>query len=143
MLRSLVRPAERFCAGHFTIFSRKTRERIHGHDYEVEILSNWLTPAASAAAATAVRSAVAPWRGRLLLPAHCPFLDVSIDHVSGMATVVHDGGIIYELRASLVALVPLANVTGEELSAHFLSLVRDAVGKVHAQTPLSQQSAPI
>lgn len=111
-----------FCAGHFTIFSKTARERLHGHNYYLE---------ASVAAAVDQPGITFDYRlftdrlkalcdyldARFLLPTESPYL--TIEEEASYFHVTFDGKRM-SLLAEDVLLLPLANITLEELSQWFV-----------------------
>lgn len=115
----------KFSAGHFTVFSATERERLHGHNFRVHV---------------ALRSSVddnglmvdygvykrklyelcREWNEYFLLAENSPFLAFERD---GDKVNVRFGNEVIPFLASDVLLLPVANVTVEELARLMLQRV--------------------
>lgn len=112
----------KFSAGHFTIFGPGSRERVHGHDFrvavrvEAQVRSNGLCFDYGLLKVRIVELCreLNEW---MLLPGESPLL-----------TIEHDGPFVYALfgeeripfLATDVKVLPLANISVEELARYFL-----------------------
>jgi len=112
-----------FSSGHFTIFSDTERERLHGHNFRVqaEVLT---TPSAVNGLAfdygilkTILKALCDHLDERLLLPEQSPFLRIRKE--TGRIHA-HFGEQTMSFPAEDVLLLPLINITVEELSRWFL-----------------------
>jgi 6-pyruvoyltetrahydropterin/6-carboxytetrahydropterin synthase len=113
----------KFSAGHFTIFSATKRENMHGHNYQVSV----------ALIAQVVELGLAfdyrfykdkikvlcrQLNGFFLLPAHSKFLKVE-EKENEVHAIFNEEKLSFLKRDVLV--LPLNNITVEELSRWFLS----------------------
>lgn len=117
-----------FSAGHFTIFSATEREDLHGHNYNVSIALEAIL------ADTGLSFDYRFYKAKLLdlakqldrrflLPAHSPFLTLKETDTLCLAHYDHED--IPFLKRD-VLILPIANVTIEELSHWFLKqLIED------------------
>ena len=114
-----------FSAAHFTIFSGDRRENLHGHNFAVQgratgrVGENGLTFDYELLKSK-IGELCAPLDEKLLLPSGSPHLDIR----SGPGEV--EVGFAEERLHFLerdVLLIPVANVTVEELSGWFLDLL--------------------
>ena len=124
-----------FSAAHFTIFSATERERIHGHNYfitaeltadmqqEVGLIVDYKK------IKTALRSLCKELDEFFLLPMYSPYLN--IQHVENQIIIrFHDD--IISLPAKDVKMLPLTNITSEELCNWFLTNIKATVNDVKA-----------
>ncbi|QYY35711.1 6-carboxytetrahydropterin synthase [Ruficoccus sp. ZRK36] len=112
----------KFSAGHFTIFSAEVRENLHGHNWNVgvEITAEVGDNGLAFDYAIAKRQAEAycdELNERFLLPGESPFLKIE-ETESGLTAVYGEERLPFLKRD--VCVLPLRNVTVEELSAWFL-----------------------
>ncbi len=109
----------KFSAAHFTIFGPDAAESLHGHNYqvEVELTGNALDPLGLLVDVADIKLAIRTWcrllDSRTLVASRCPHLEVERD---GEALEVRYAGRRYRLPAAEVVLLPIANVTVEELT---------------------------
>lgn len=111
-----------FSAGHFTIFSATDREQLHGHNYYVSV--SFTVAVKHNGLAFDYRSykkkilaLCAELDGFLLLPTLSPYLTIEITEEYILAYFNHKK--LPFLKEDVV-LLPLANITIEELSHWFL-----------------------
>ena len=114
-----------FSAAHFTIFSGDRRENLHGHNFAVQgratgrVGENGLTFDYELLKSK-IGELCAPLDEKLLLPSGSPHLDIR----SGPGEVeVGFGEERLRFLERDVLLIPVANVTVEELSGWFLDLL--------------------
>lgn len=116
----------KFSAGHFTIFSATERENLHGHNWQLavaitaEVGDRGLTfdyAVAKRLAETYCREL----NERFLLPAQSPYLKV-VEHETGVSATYGEDVLNFLKRDALV--LPLRNITVEELSAFFCEKFR-------------------
>lgn len=111
-----------FAAAHFTIFSRTSRERLHGHSFRVR------AKIVAKVDANGLMFDYGPLKRRikslcdehdeyLLLPEHSSFL--TIQAVAGIANISFNKKFM-SIPMDEVKILPVRNVTVEELSAYFL-----------------------
>lgn len=110
----------KFSCSHFTIQSPKLAERLHGHNYyvRVELEIERLDPTLGMAfdfnaVKPVVRDILEKYDEMVLLPERSPFL--RIERKDGQIRASFAGK-TYELPGEDVRLLPLVNITAEELS---------------------------
>jgi 6-pyruvoyltetrahydropterin/6-carboxytetrahydropterin synthase len=111
----------RFASGHFTIFSKTSREKMHGHNYYVEAE---ITAAVDEAGITfdyrlmknKLLDICAQLNTYFLLPMHSPYLAIS--ESGDYIEAIFDGKKLFFLKED-VKLLPIRNITLEELSDWF------------------------
>ncbi|MGE0762375.1 MAG: 6-pyruvoyl tetrahydropterin synthase family protein [Bdellovibrionales bacterium] len=110
----------KFSGTHFTILSPEKAERLHGHNYyvQVSLLVEQLDPILGLAfdfnsIKPLVREACAALDEFILLPQNSPFL--KIRHEAGQVEVTFAGR-RYSFPQNDVRELPLVNITSEELS---------------------------
>lgn len=109
----------KFSSAHMTVFPDGTKERLHGHNYQVRAtlelrdvsLAN-LVPVADVKAALDAQCAA--WDERLLLAERCPFLAVVRRDAAELEVTLC--GRRYVLPADEVVFLPVDNVTVEQLA---------------------------
>jgi 6-pyruvoyltetrahydropterin/6-carboxytetrahydropterin synthase len=131
----------KFSSGHFTIFSDTERERVHGHNFTVQCeldapVENDGMVSDYNEFKTVIRRLCAEWDEFLLVPTRSPHVDVKLVTVVGSAAedatpappdrrcvkIMFNGEEIV-LPEGDVKLLPVANITVEELSALLVSKV--------------------
>lgn len=125
-----------FSAGHFTIFSATQRERVHGHNYQLEAaLTAPLNEPGITFDYAVFRQKLADLcrsiHSQFLLPAQSPYLQIveQGDHYR----VTFDQKYMLLLKED-VKLMPLSNITIEELSHWFIDqlvLDKDFLNQYH------------
>jgi 6-pyruvoyltetrahydropterin/6-carboxytetrahydropterin synthase len=115
-----------FSAGHFTIFSSTERENLHGHNFQVRCTVSAAVGANGMAfdyvmLKRVLKSLCDDLDERLLLPEHSPYL--RIERGDGMVVAWFDEQRLTFLERD-VLLLPIRNVTIEELAALLLSRLR-------------------
>lgn len=124
----LQKESMKFSAGHTTIFSETEREPLHGHMYTVYLaLSTWVEENGMTFDYRYYRERIQVLCRYLnqtfLMPQHSPFLTFSEDKEYYYFTFNHKK--IPFLKED-VTLMPLTNITVEELSRWFVNeLIRD------------------
>jgi 6-pyruvoyltetrahydropterin/6-carboxytetrahydropterin synthase len=124
----LQKESMKFSAGHTTIFSETEREPLHGHLYTVYLaLSTWVEENGMTFDYRYYRERIQALCRYLnqtfLMPQHSPFLTFSEDDEYYYFTFNHKK--IPFLKED-VTLMPLTNITVEELSRWFVNeLIRD------------------
>lgn len=114
-----------FCAGHFTVFSKEQRERLHGHNYS---LAATVTAAMREPGLTfnykifkaRLKSLCDEINCYFLLPKHCPYL--TIDEEGSYYYVTFNQEKIPFLKSDVV-LLPIENTTLEDLSQWFVEKI--------------------
>ena len=124
------KPAFKFSAGHMTVFSEKKKEALHGHNYQVavslQIDSTLQTQFVSFSTfKKPIYQLCAEWDEKVLLPGKCPFLKVH-----NAEEIKFDlCGRRYQIPKDEVVLLPIDNVTCENLSALFLERYLALIGE--------------
>ncbi len=127
-----------FAAAHFTIFSATEREDLHGHNFYVA--ANVDSDVGEDGLAfdynivkTALKGLCDAWDERMLLPENSPHLHISEDN--GYVVALFNGEKIPFLPRDVLVL-PVRNITVEELAAHMLErlLAQDSI----AAQPISR-----
>ncbi len=130
----LFKEAMKFSAGHFTIFGHADREKLHGHNFGVQVsITAPVVPGTGMIAdynvyKRAIRGLCDEFDELLLLPGLSPHLSISHPPqtdpaVSPRVRIELDGASsqldVFEVPASDVRVLPVANVTLEEISRLF------------------------
>lgn len=112
----------KFSGSHFTVFGPDQAERLHGHNYyvTVELTVSSLDPDLGMAfdfnlIKPLMREITASMDEFILLPANSPFVKLE---TLAKTTVVHFSGKRYELPNEDVKVLPLVNITTEELARY-------------------------
>ena len=111
----------KFSAAHFTIFDDQVAEALHGHNYrvEVELIGRRLDALGFlvdiAAVKKTIRGLCADLDEQFLIPGDCDLLEVQ--SAEGQLVLAYSDR-RYELPAADVVVLPLANVTIEELARY-------------------------
>lgn len=137
----LAKERMKFSSGHFTIFSAKDRERIHGHDFRVALtFTTEVGPNGMAFDYGIMKDVVTKVCDSLdeyfLLPLNSPYL--KIEQSDGEVRAIF-GTETLRFLAGDVKLLPIRNVTVEDLSGWILSSVKSGLSAeiaplVHAMT---------
>jgi 6-pyruvoyltetrahydropterin/6-carboxytetrahydropterin synthase len=122
----LAKETFKFSSTHFTLFNEHEAERLHGHNYHVTIECgltelgpfgmgfefNELKPL--------IKELTEAWDERILVAQTCPHIALATQAFDGLAHVsLRFGKKHYLFPESDVALLPIANVTSEELAKLF------------------------
>ena len=109
----------KFSAAHFTVFGSRVAETLHGHNYHVgvEVEGDRLDEIGLltdiAPLKKAIRARCAELDSLVLVPESCPYLEIERDEES---VIVRWADRCYRFPAREVVLLPLANITVEELA---------------------------
>jgi 6-pyruvoyltetrahydropterin/6-carboxytetrahydropterin synthase len=122
-----------FSAGHFTIFSATERERIHGHNYYLEAA---MTAEINEPGITfnyqIFRDRLATLCRQLhlyfLLPMHSPYLQIT--EQQDQYHVIFNNQVLFFPKSD-VLLLPLRNITLEELSHWFIEQLSSDTDFIH------------
>lgn len=111
-----------FSAGHFTIFSASEREALHGHNYYVSVAFNFKISHNGLAFdyrdyKKKMHSLCEQIDRHFLLPSHSPYLTL---HEEGDYWIAHFNSEKIPFLKKDVVVLPLVNITIEELSHWFL-----------------------
>lgn len=124
----LQKESMKFNAGHTTIFSATERENLHGHMYTVYLaLSTWIEENGMTFDYRYYRERIQLLCKQLnqtfLMPLHSPYLSIRED--SDYYYFTFNGKVMPFLRED-ITLLPLTNITVEELSRWFINeLIKD------------------
>lgn len=116
----------KFSSGHFTIFSATHRERLHGHNFNVAVALTSVVGDDGLVADYGIykrklATLCQEWNEYFLLPAHSPHLKLREDGDQLLATFA---GVDIPFLKQDVLILPVTNITLEELAAAFLDKVR-------------------
>lgn len=135
----LIKESFKFSAGHFTLFSATEREDLHGHDFNVEVRLE--APVGSdglcfdyRGVKAMIRDLCASLDEKVLLPAESPWLE--LDRLGSGGWSVTFAGETFTLLERDVLVLPLANVSLEELARWFLATLREELAR--RATPLGR-----
>lgn len=112
-----------FSAGHFTIFSATEREQLHGHNYNVSVIFKMLIQENGLSFdyryyKKDIQNLCAKLDRKFLLPAQSPYLKLE---QTNDYCIAHFNQKKLPFLHEDVTLLPLSNITIEELSYWFLS----------------------
>lgn len=113
----------KFSAAHFTIFSATEREHLHGHNYTVHVaITNWVNENGLTFDYRFYKEKIfllcRQLNQTLLLPTESKYLAISQDNEYCHAVFNHKKLIFLNTD---VTLLPVCNITVEELSAWFVT----------------------
>ncbi|WAS90873.1 6-pyruvoyl trahydropterin synthase family protein [Nannocystis punicea] len=140
----LFKDAMKFSAGHFTIFSEDRRERMHGHNFAVQISitgepdDNGMMGdyGQFKRIAIALCDSLDEW---FLLPGRSPHLTLRED---GEYVVAEFAGRAIPFLRSDVQVLPVRNITVEELARYLCDRLIDE-GKVLAVAPIHRLTVKV
>lgn len=123
----LFKEAQKFSAGHFTIFSATDRERLHGHNFTVFCALEGRVSEIGMIAdyrrfKQIIAATCARWNEVFLLPGQSPHLDIRRE---GEHVYARFDGTDIPFLAHDVLVLPVRNTTLEELSQLLLSRLLD------------------
>jgi 6-pyruvoyltetrahydropterin/6-carboxytetrahydropterin synthase len=116
-----------FAAAHFTLFSATDRENLHGHNFQVTLDA---TAPIAADGLTfdynilkkALKALCDELDEQVLMPTQSPYLDIEQDNQ--YTYIIFNGERIPFLARDLT-LLPVRNITVEEMAQYFLEKLRD------------------
>lgn len=127
----LARESFKFSCAHMTVFPDGRKERLHGHNYFIELAIDvrdigFQSIIEFAVVRDAIEALCLEWKEVLLLAEHNPFFEV----------VRHDAaelefrlcGQRYVVPTTDVLMLPIDNITVEGLASHIASLLVDRLG---------------
>jgi len=120
--------AHKFSAAHMTVFPDGTKERLHGHNFQVTVALD-LTEIGFKSfldfgvVKAALNAQCKEWDDRLLLAEHCPFFKVSKGSSSELDFTLC--GKRYVVPSDEVVLLPLENIATETLAQEFCHRFKD------------------
>ena len=114
-----------FSAGHFTIFSATEREQLHGHNYYVSIAFSFAIEHNGLSFdyrhyKKKMHALCSQLDRKFLLPAQSPYLQLEDEHDYWVA---HFNQKKLPFLKEDVVILPLTNITIEELSHWFLNMI--------------------
>lgn len=117
-----------FSAGHFTIFSAEEREDLHGHNYQVSVTFNVKISHNGLAFdyryyKKIIQAHCKEIDNRFLLPSKSPYLSLETE---GDYCIAHFNGEKIPFLKRDIVILPLVNITIEELSHWFLEKLLSA-----------------
>lgn len=118
----LFKEAMKFSAAHFTIFSAKERENLHGHNFTIQVALSGQTDANGMLGdyggyQLELTQMCTAWNETLLLPTRSPHLELGHDAQGRVTARFADEVLVFLPRD--VTLLPVANTTNEELARLF------------------------
>ena len=122
-----------FSAGHFTIFSATEREHLHGHNYAVSISFNLKIEHNGLSFdyrhyKKIIHTLCDSLDRRFLLPAYSPYLKLEDKEDNCLAWFNHK---LLTFPKDDVVILPLSNITIEELSYWFLQKILENQTEIH------------
>ena len=131
----IAREQYKFSCAHMTVFPDGTKERLHGHNYQlgaaIEVsdvaLANMIPFAPIKAALAQVCEA---WKERVLLAELCPQLEIVSRDDREVEIRLCGDRYVFPARDAL--FVPVDNITVEALATHVCQLLRDRLAGVLA-----------
>lgn len=123
----IAREQYKFSCAHMTVFPDGTKERLHGHNYTVAVAIDVDSVAlADMIPFTPIKQALgelcAAFKERVLLAQHNPHFEIVRD--DGKEFELRLCGERYVLPRGDVLLVPVDNISVEQLAAHVASVLR-------------------
>ena len=113
----------KFSCSHFTILSSKSAERLHGHNYHVEVLVDVkkLSPDLGFAfdfneLKPEIKAICDQLDERILIPEKSPYLDIKKNKTNIEVTFQKK---FYSFPTEDVCLLPVVNITSEEFAHYF------------------------
>lgn len=123
---TLGKQKQKFSAAHFTVFPDGSAERLHGHDYHVEVCL-W-APSLDGGIVfpfqkvkRLIKSLCDGWDERVLLPTRASRVQLDRDPVDGFSVTLSldQGEKVYRFPEEDVILLPVDNVSCENLAMLF------------------------
>lgn len=132
----LARAEHKFAVAHMTVFPDGSKERLHGHNYTVEVALEVASVELAAmvpfqAIKEAVAALCASWKEHVLLAARCPHLRIA--HDDGRELEFTLCGDRYVLPRGDVVLLPIDNISVEALAAHAAELLFSKLALPHVR----------
>lgn len=123
--------ALKFSAAHMTVFADGSKERLHGHNYTVDVAlelneSPEMLPFSEIK--KAMREICDAWDERVFLALRCP--QMKIQHRDAVEIDFTLCGVRYVLPLQDLCLLEVTNITSESLCESFALLLRKALKKV-------------
>jgi 6-pyruvoyltetrahydropterin/6-carboxytetrahydropterin synthase len=119
--------AHKFSAAHMTVFPDGTKERLHGHNFQVTVALDLSEIGFKSfldfgVVKTALNAQCKEWDDRLLLAEKCPFFEIQKGAPGEMDFRLC--GKRYVVPAEEVVLLPLENIATETLAQEFCERFR-------------------
>eukprot|EP01080_Neovahlkampfia_damariscottae_P001313 gene1313-11396_t len=117
----------KFSSGHFTIFSKTSREPLHGHNFKVsmnltgEVNSNGMINNYQIFKKK-LRNICKEFDEKFLIPKNSSFLNIKENEKEIFVNFQNEE---IKFPKNDVLILPLRNITGEELSSHIASLMKN------------------
>ena len=137
----LAKDSFKFASGHFTVFSATERENIHGHNFKVQIAFDAITNANGMifdykVAKEFIQTLCDALDEYFLLPSCSPYLSIT---ESDDSIYAHFAGEKIPFLKRDVKILPIRNVTVEELSGYILSQFVDGfISHYAAEIPYAE-----
>jgi 6-pyruvoyltetrahydropterin/6-carboxytetrahydropterin synthase len=131
----IAREQYKFSCAHMTVFPDGTKERLHGHNYQLGVALDVTDVALAtmipfAPIKVALTELCARWKERVLIAEHNPHLElIRQDPVEVELRLCGDR---YVFPAGDVLFLPIDNISVEALAAHAAALLRDRLADVLA-----------
>jgi len=132
----IARAEHKFAIAHMTVFPDGSKERLHGHNYTVEVtLDVDRIDLAAMLPFQPVKDALAEicarWKEHVLVAARCPHLEIVRDDASELEFRLC--GERYVMPRTDAILLPIDNISVEALAAHVAELLRGAFTSPHVR----------
>ncbi len=126
----------KFSAGHFMLFSGSSRETMHGHDYQVGVAFDCMVGNNGMSFdlryyKEQLRSLIQTLDYHFILPSQSPFLKLEEQTDKWLATM---GPETFSFYKKDVVVLPITNVTLEDLSFWFLQQMTNKLQELRAHT---------
>ena len=123
----VVTDPDRLYCGHMTVYPNGRKERLHGHNFRIDLAIDLADGSFAAmidldVARHALDAICAEWKERLLLPAKNRFLEILRDDTELEFKLCGDR---YVVPRGDVALLPIENASVEGLAEHVAELLRE------------------
>lgn len=123
--------ALKFSSAHMTVFADGTKERLHGHNYTVDVSlelnqSEEMLPFSEIK--KAMRDICEAWDERVFLALRCPQMVIRQQNSTEIDFTLC--GVRYVLPLQDLCLLDVNNITSESLCETFASLLRDSLRKI-------------
>jgi len=114
--------AHKFSAAHMTVFPDGTKERLHGHNFQVTVALDlseigFKSFLDFSVVKTALNAQCKEWDDRLILASNCPYFTVIEDNASELEFRLC--GKRYVIPKDELVMLPLENIATETLAEEF------------------------
>ncbi|MGE0401418.1 MAG: 6-pyruvoyl tetrahydropterin synthase family protein [Kofleriaceae bacterium] len=129
---SIARNEHKFSCAHMTVFPDGTKERLHGHNYQLALALDvervdFASMVPFQVIKDAIRELCKEWKERVMIAATNPFVVIVRDDSELEVTVC---GQRYVFPRGDVLLLPIDNISAEALAAHTAELLRARLSSV-------------